>query len=89
MSLMDSKKVQQICDDVWRDRAAILTDRGVLSGEAALVRAVYWRLCKMGDRPTQSSDDYAPFIEELVRQYRDEAAPHLLGVMETEKGKGF
>jgi hypothetical protein len=73
MDVVTSEKVRQICDGVWRDRATILTGRGFLSGEAALVRAVYWRLCKVGDRPGQSSDDYAPFLRELVRQYRDEA----------------
>ena len=74
MSVMNPERVQQVCDEVWRDRDAILADRGVLSGEDALVRAVYWRLCKTGDGPAQSSDDYAPFLKELVRKYRDEAA---------------
>jgi hypothetical protein len=33
---------------VWRDRASILRGQGNLSGEATLVRAVFWRLCKAG-----------------------------------------
>ena len=33
---------------MWRDRAAVLSGRGSLSGEATLVRAVFWRLCKAG-----------------------------------------
>jgi hypothetical protein len=74
MSVINSERVQQVCDEVWRDRADVLADRGVLSGEDALVRAVYWRLCKTGDSPAQSSDDYDPFLNELVRKYRDEAA---------------
>jgi len=40
-----------ICDGVWRDRTAILAGRGFLSPEAALIRAVYWRLCKAGVSP--------------------------------------
>lgn len=74
MSVMNPERVQQVCDEVWRDRDAILADRGVLSGEDALVRAVYWRLCKTGDGPDLSSDDHAPFLKELVRKYRDEVA---------------
>jgi hypothetical protein len=41
-----SDKFKRVCDHVWRDREAILTGRGCLTGEAALMRAVYWRLCK-------------------------------------------
>jgi hypothetical protein len=79
MDILASKRFRQICDDVWRDRAQILTDRGILSGEAALVRAAYWRLCKAGGEPGQGSDDYTPFLDELVRQYRDEGEPQLSG----------
>lgn len=74
MNVMNPERVQAVCDDVWRDRDAILADRGVLSGEDALVRAVYWRLCKTGDGPARSSDDYDPFLKELVRKYREEVA---------------
>jgi hypothetical protein len=68
-----AERFRRICDGVWRDRADIVTGRGILSCEAALVRAAYWRLCKAGGKPGQSSNDYAPFLNELVRQYRDEA----------------
>jgi hypothetical protein len=71
MSTADSEKLKRICNDVWRDRADILSDCGVLSGETALLRAVYWRLCKVGDAPDQRIND-APLLKELVRQYRDE-----------------
>jgi len=71
MSSTDSEKLRQICDEVWRDRADILTDCGVLSGENALVRAAYWRLCKAGGEPGQRFDD-APLLKELLRQYRAE-----------------
>jgi len=74
MKIADSEKVKQICDGVWHDRAAILAMRGVLSDEAALARAVYWRLRKAGHQPGESIEDCAPFLRELVRQYRDEAA---------------
>jgi hypothetical protein len=74
MSIIDSEKIRQICDDVWSDRATILATRGILSGEAALTRALYWRLCKSGRQPGESIEDCAPHLRELVRQYRDEAA---------------
>ena len=32
--------------------------RGFLSGEAALMRAVYWRLSKAGIKPILSAEDY-------------------------------
>ena len=73
MNILLAERFRRICDGVWRDRADIVTGRGILSCEAALVRAAYWRLCKAGGEPGQSSDDYAPFLDELVRQYRLEA----------------
>jgi hypothetical protein len=72
MSRAESETLRQVCDDVWRDRASILADCGGLNGETALLRAVYWRLCKVGDAPDQRIND-APLLKELVRQYRDEA----------------
>ena len=71
MNTAESEKLRRICDEVWRDRAGILADSGVLSGETALLRAVYWRLCKVGDAPDQRIND-APFLKQLVRQYRAE-----------------
>lgn len=56
MNAMNSEKFEQICDGVWRDRADILTGRDNLRGEAALVRAVYWRLCKAGGAPGKHVD---------------------------------
>ena len=58
MSAITSKRFGHICDGVWRDRVAILTGRGILSGEAALLRAVYWRLCNAGAAPSKCIDDY-------------------------------
>lgn len=74
MNTIGPEKIKQICDGVWRDRASLLTARDVLSGEDALVGAAYWRLCKAGRRPGESIADCAPFLRELVRQYRAEAA---------------
>ena len=73
MSTISAERFAQICDGVWNDRAAILFRRGALSGEDALVQALYWRLRKAGDEPERSFNDYAPLLRKLVGQYRDEA----------------
>lgn len=72
MSNITPEKIRQICDGVWRDRASILTIRGVLNGEDALVAAAYWRLCKAGREPGDSIADCAPSLSELVSRYRAE-----------------
>jgi len=54
---IDARTFGEICNDVWRDREAIVFRRGIVTGEAALVRAVYWRLCKAGGKPGRSMDD--------------------------------
>jgi hypothetical protein len=48
MTTINSEQFGEICNTVWRDRAAVLLGQGSLSGEATLVRAVFWRLCKAG-----------------------------------------
>jgi len=48
MNTINSAQFGEICNAVWRDRAAILSGRGSLSGEATLMRAVFWRLCNVG-----------------------------------------
>lgn len=48
MTTITSEQFEKICDFVWNERASILRGRGSLSGEATLVRAVFWRLCKAG-----------------------------------------
>ena len=48
MMTIDAKKFGEICDRVWSDRASVLRGSGNLSGEATLVRAVFWRLCNAG-----------------------------------------
>jgi hypothetical protein len=47
-STINAKEFGEICDRVWNDRASLLSGSGILSGEATLVRAVFWRLCKAG-----------------------------------------
>jgi len=82
MSAINSERFGQICDGVWRDRAAIVSGRGSLSGETALVRAVYWRLCKAGGAPSKMIADcdtehtvltYQRVVSSMLAQY---AQPH-------------
>jgi hypothetical protein len=55
---INSEQFQGICNGVWRDRAIVVKGRGFLSGEAALMRAVYWRLFKAGIKPVLSAENY-------------------------------
>ena len=55
---INSEQFQEICNGVWRDRDRLLSGRGFLSGEAALMRAVYWRLSKAGIKPNISAENY-------------------------------
>ena len=48
MTKINAEQFGELCNAVWRDRATVLRGRGSLSGEATLVRAVFWRLCKAG-----------------------------------------
>ena len=48
MTKIDAKQFEEICERVWLDRATVLKGSGELSGDATLVRAVFWRLCKAG-----------------------------------------
>ena len=57
---INSEQFQEICNGVWRDRARLLSGRGFLSGEAALMRAVYWRLSKAGIKPLSAEDYGSP-----------------------------
>ena len=47
-STINATQFGEICDRVWSDRASLLRGSGKLTGEATLVRAVFWRLCKAG-----------------------------------------
>jgi len=55
---INSQQFQEICNGVWRDRARLLSGRGFLSGEATLMRAVYWRSSKAGIKPIISAENY-------------------------------
>src|SRR2546421_12582465 len=57
MTTINSEQFGEICNAVWRDREAVLRGRGSLSGEATLVRAVFWRLCKAGVNTKGSADN--------------------------------
>jgi hypothetical protein len=70
MNTINAEQFAQVCDRVWSDREALLRGRGRLNGDAALVRAVYWRLCKTGlesnARAESSSPTSALFEYKLV-----------------------
>jgi hypothetical protein len=55
---INSEQFQEICSGVWRDRDKVLRGRGFLSGEAALMRAVYWRLAKVGIMDILAAENY-------------------------------
>ena len=48
MTTIEAKQFEEICEGVWRDRATVLRGSGELSGDATLMRAIFWRLCKAG-----------------------------------------
>lgn len=58
MMTINSEHFEEICNSVWRDRALVLLGRGFLTGEAALMRAVYWRVSKAGIKAVLSSENY-------------------------------
>jgi len=58
MTTINSRQFGDICNAVWRERAPILRGRGNLSGEASLVRAVFWRLCKAGVNSTGCAESF-------------------------------
>lgn len=64
MTTINSEQFGEICNAVWRDRASVLRGSGSLSGEATLVRAVFWRLCKAGvqTRGCAENDSSKPTI---------------------------
>jgi hypothetical protein len=68
MSTVNSEQFEGICESVWKDRADVLTARGFLSGEAALVRAVYWRLCKAGVEPPSGIEQHSN--EQTIATYQ-------------------
>ena len=68
VNTINAEQFGEICDGVWSDRDAVLRDRGRLSGDAALVRAVFWRLCKAGVKPISSAENYD--VEPTILAYQ-------------------
>ena len=59
MTRINSAQFKGVCDSVWKDRATVLAGRGLLNGDAALLRAVYWRLFKAGVRPADKLENHS------------------------------
>jgi hypothetical protein len=59
MATISVDQFRDICSGVWKDRKSIIEGRGFLSGDAALIRAVYWRLCKGGLFNTKTPENFA------------------------------
>jgi hypothetical protein len=60
MNTINAQQFGEICNRVWSDRETVLRGRGELSGDAALVRAVFWRLCKAGVKASGCADGHGP-----------------------------
>lgn len=82
MTTINSDQFGGICEGVWRDRAELVTGRGVLSGEVALLRAVYWRLCKAGvNAESYGSEQTIPAYQLVLGRILEQSAlPHFDGV---------
>jgi hypothetical protein len=68
MTTINAKQFGELCDRVWSDRAAVLRGSGRLSGEATLVRAVFWRLCNAGIKTKGCGDHNGSTPEILAYQ---------------------
>lgn len=68
MTTINAKQFGELCDRVWSDRAAVLRGSGRLSGEATLVRAVFWRLCNAGIKSKGCVDSNGATPEILAYQ---------------------
>jgi hypothetical protein len=58
MGTINSNQFKELCNKVWNERAVVLRGRGHVSGETALMRAVFWRLCKAGVGTTGCAESY-------------------------------
>jgi hypothetical protein len=90
---ISSDRFGEICEHVWQNRTAVVNGRGFLSPEAALARAVYWRLCKAGVEPADRGandnlDTFATYqlavrcVLELSANPPFDSAPFLNGLVE-------
>ena len=68
ITTIKQERFAEICSKVWLDRTSVLTGRGLLSGEEALVRAVYWRLRNLAALPAKSTENYGS--PQTVSDYR-------------------
>jgi len=101
MNTINSEKFGRICDGVWLDRISIQSGRGSLSGETALIRALYWRLCNAGATPGQSLEDcdeeqmlsvYQRLIRSMLKQYAHQSyddAPYLKELVRCSVDEGW
>jgi hypothetical protein len=58
MLTIDTERLEAVCSEVWRDRSAVFEGRGFLSFQAALARAVYWRLRKTTAARIDNNENY-------------------------------
>ena len=56
---INARQFGELCDRVWNDRASLLSGSDNLSGEATLVRAVFWRLCNAGIKTKGCADPHS------------------------------
>jgi hypothetical protein len=59
MSTINPEEFKELCAGVWRDRSHVVSGRGFLTADAALMRAVYWRLCKAGVMKDGAPENYS------------------------------
>jgi hypothetical protein len=59
MSTINPEQFKELCAGVWRDRSYVIAGRGFLTADAALMRAVYWRLCKAGIMKNGAPENYS------------------------------
>ena len=59
MAVINPDQFKEICAGVWRDRVNVIAGRGFLEADAALMRAVYWRLCKAGIAGDAAPENYS------------------------------
>jgi len=59
MTTISPEQFKELCAGVWRDRANVIAGRGFLTADAALMRAVYWRLCKAGIAKNPAPENYS------------------------------
>ena len=59
MATINPDQFKELCAGVWRDRVEVIAGRGFLAADAALMRAVYWRMCKAGIVKDRAPENYS------------------------------